>query len=285
MVCKFCGAEMLENSKFCMKCGRGKDGKTDPAKKKKAAVQFEKDISPICRRFSKTLDNNRELDPTYAEYIKALDESKSAKQKTVPLIILPLSITAILVAVFAVLIPGLNFDNENFRWIVKGKALSLVLCSSTAFFPYFPMCKFFASFYEERTFFTVGDLRNTVISGVICSVAMTFILAFLNGMFGSAFVPVCIILAVLLVIFAVILIIRWITASGSRSDFLSKQAKIEKLREAYESKFAAEIRTYREKYKDILSEEELDKCVADAKSSQARNDLKEISDAMNKIVR
>lgn len=283
MVCKYCGAEIFSNGKFCQKCGRGIGGEINPSKKEKMKKQLEKELLPICKRFSNSLDNSKAVDNTYKEYIKASEELERIDKRTVPLITLPLIVTAILAAVFAVLIPGLNINNEDFQWILKGRAIALALCCSTAFIPYYALSKFLASAYDTEIEFTLGDLGKSLIIGLVCGWVISLILAFLNGLFGKAFVPTCIVLAALLVIFAIVLIVRWVTDSDTRTMLSDKKAEVERLRQAYEKKFEQEVTPICEKYKGIFSDDELDNCVINARSAQARANLKEASETLDKM--
>lgn len=284
MTCKFCGAEMIENSKFCLKCGKGIGGEINPSQKEKTKQQFEQEILPICKRFSMTLDEKREVDYTYAEYMKATDALKKAENSTMPIITIPIIVTAILAAIFAVLIPGLNYDNENFHWIVKDHNVSLALCSAMAFIPFYALSTLLESVYGD-SYFSFGDVIKSGVIGLVCGLVSTLIMAFFKGFFGKGFVAACIVFAVILVIVAVVLIIRWVLDSTSREVAAIRQREVENLRQEYEKKFNDAVRPYREKYKDILSKEELDKCVDNAKSAQASKDLQEITDTLEKMVK
>lgn len=283
MICKYCGAEIFDNSKFCLKCGKGINGEVNPSDREQAKVQFKKDILPICRRYSRSLNNDREVDSSYAKYVDSADSLKNYSSSTTDMaIIITLIAGAILIAVFSFLITGLNLGNKNFHWIIKDSTFALILCSATGYIPLYALYMFLCTVYNnEYDEFNFGHIIKSVIIGLIGGVVTNLILAFLSGFFGKFFKAVCIILAVALVLFAAFLIFRVVVESSSREQYSSKEREIAELRAAYEHKFNNEIKPYREKYKHILSDDELDQCIMSAKSAITTQNLEEVNKMLN----
>ena len=283
--CKYCGAEIFDNSKFCLKCGKGINGEVNPSDKEQAKAQFKKNILPICRRYSRSLNNDREIDSSYAKYVESADSLSHSSSSTTDMpLIITIIVTAILVAIFSILIPGLNYDNENFHWIAKDKSFSLILCSSMGYIPCYALFCFLCTIYNDAyDIFNFGHIIKSVIIGLIGGVVTNLILAFLKGFFGKGFTAACIILAVLLMLFAAFMIFRVVVEAGSREQYSSKEREIAELRAAYEHKFNNEIKPYREKYKHILSDDELDKCIMSAQSVITTQNLEDVNKMLNNM--
>lgn len=284
MICKYCGAQTFDNSKFCLKCGRGIDGKINPSDKEQAKEQFVRDILPICKRYSRTLDSNREIDSSYAKFLEKSDALEHIKAPIDLPSAISLVITAIMVAVFSILIPGLNFDNENFHWIVQSKSFALAVCSSTGFIPFYALYHFLSTlFHEEYELFNIGHIIKSIVIGLLSGAVSTLILGFLKGFLGKGFITMCIVLSILLVVFAIILVIRLVIDIANRERFYESKREIEILRATYERNFNNEVKPYKEKYKGILSNEELDSCVLNAKSTISNQNISELADILRKL--
>ena len=276
--CKYCGAEIFDNSKFCLKCGKGIGGETNPSVKAETKKRFMEEVEPICKKYGHFIDREKN-DESYREYAESKDKLKSMRQPVDLARSATIAVTCITVAIFSILIPGLNIENENFHWIVKNPTLSLYFCSALGFLPTYSVYKYTCTkCREEYAEFYFGHILATVIIGAAASVPMVFILFFLKGFFNGGLRAVCIVIAVILGLVAVFHIIFYVADSNYREFVYGREKRmVDELEAEYERKRKGEINKVKKKYSDILSEKEMDDCVESVKLRSATKFLEDIN--------
>lgn len=270
MKCKYCGAEINERSNFCRKCGRGLDGQINPSEKNDMKKQMQNEIKSVLKKFDRSTDKN-EWDESLCQY-----EINREKLNELPLPISPpktimLIVTAITVAIFSILIPGLNIENENFHWIVSDSRTALFFCSSFGLMPsYLIGCIvecIYTKNWEEFGFFRIVV---SVIIGAVGSIPLVFILFFFKGFFGTGFKTFVIAATIALGLFAIINVIRFIANGQIRSDYFFRVFRLKQEEENYLKKMDEAIDKVKERYKEYFSEKELDSIAFNARTETFR---------------
>lgn len=282
--CKYCGAEIFDNSKFCLKCGRGINGDTNPSVKAESKKRFTEEVEPICRKYGHFIDKEKN-DESYQEYAERRDMLKAMRPPVDLARSATIAITCITAAIFSILIPGLNIENENFHWIVQNPTLSLYFCSALGFLPTYAVYKYTCTkCREEYDEFYFGHILATIIIGAIASIPMVFILFFLKGFFKGGLSAVCVVVAVILAIIAAFNIIFYAADSNYREYVYGREKRtVDELEAEYERKRNGEINRVKKKYSDILSEKEMNDCVESAKMRCATKFMEDVRKNISRL--
>ena len=258
MKCVKCGADIPNGSEFCTKCGFGQKGKKNRVREKDLEENFRQKAQDIYNEYD-FFGNDESADTVkrFRDVFRERENKYPNEPMQSPVILV---IACVLIAVFSILIPGLNFNNPDFQFIASDTNMAKGLCASIGMIP--------LAMYliKGDGGISLGTIIGSIIGGVIAGFIDIGVLAFFNGFFQNNLLPFDIISASIVVIYAAYKCIKYNSEYSDRVEYSSYTRQMDILQRAAENELQNRFDKLCKEYENDLSKEKMDIIILNVKT-------------------
>ena len=214
MKCVRCGADIPNGSEFCTKCGFGQTGKDNPVRRKDLEEEFRHKAQVIYSEYDFYGDG--ECSSIVKKFRGVYHQRENKFPKKPMSSPIGLVIACVFIAVFSVLIPGLNFNNPDFQFIASDATFAKGICASIGMLP-IVLCVLIAKILDEGV--SLGKIVGAIAGAAVLGFIDIVILSFFNGFFQHDLFLFTIITSCAIVAYAVYNVIRYVLQSTAREQY------------------------------------------------------------------